>query len=334
MLFLNLVICSLVKILIVVVPLIVSIAYLTLAERKVLAAIQLRKRPNVVRFYGLIQPLADGLKLVLKETIIPSHANYVIFLLAPVVCLTLALVGWVVIPFGEGLVISDLNIGILYLFAVSSLGIYAVLCSGWASNSKYAFLGSLRSTAQMISYEVSIGLILISLIIVAGTLNLTELILIQESVWFIFPFWPCFLMFYVSSLAETNRPPFDLPESESELVSGYNVEYSSITFALFFLGEYCHIILMSVMSALVFLGRWVSPLGFVPFIWLPDIAWLVVKSLLVSFRFLWVRSALPRMRFDQLMYLCWKSYLPLSLAIVLFTSGLLVGFDCYPSMQY
>ena len=321
-----------IKLLIIVVPLILSIAYLTLVERKVLGAIQLRKGPNVVGLFGLLQPLTDGIKLLFKETIIPTHANYIIFLISPIICFTLALLGWAVIPFGLGLFISDLNIGVLYIFVISSLGTYSILCSGWASNSKYAFLGALRSTAQMISYEVSIGLIIISLLLFVGSLNLTQIVLQQTNIWFIFPLFPCFIMFWISTLAETNRPPFDLPESESELVSGYNVEYSSITFALFFLGEYCHIIFMSFFITILFFGGWLAPLSITILNWIPSIIWLIIKSILVMFSFIWIRSALPRMRFDQLMFLCWKSFLPLSFIFVLWYANIIWFFDFLPTL--
>lgn len=324
-----------IKILTILVPLLISIAYLTLAERKVLGYIQCRKGPNVVGIYGLLQPIADGFKLFTKEIIIPNHANFFIYILAPILSLTLALIAWGVIPYSEGVVLSDLGVGILYLFAVSSISVYAILMSGWASNSKYAFLGAIRAAAQMISYEVSIGLIIISVVLCVGSLNLTKIVLTQEAVWFILPLFPIALMFFVSALAETNRVPFDLTEGESELVSGFNVEYSSMSFALFFLAEYCHIILMSAFGVILFFGGWLSPFeGY--FIYnafdvnLVNYWWLGAKIAILIFLFIWIRATYPRIRYDQLMALLWKSYLPLSLAFVMLVSGVLIGFDALP----
>lgn len=293
---------------------------------------QLRMGPQVVGVWGVLQPFADAVKLFGKETILPTHANLIIFWIAPILSLFLALVGWGVIPYGTGIVLADLNIGILYLFAVSSLGVYAVLCSGWASNSKYPFLGALRASAQMISYEVSIGLIILTVVLAAGSLNLTEIVLAQRYIWYIIPLFPACIMFFISSLAETFRPPFDLPESESELVSGYNTEYSALNFGLFFLAEYSHIILMSFFNALLFLGGWLPPLSIAPFTWIPEIVWLSIKVSFYVFCFVWTRASLPRIRFDQLMYLGWKSYLPLSLAYFLFIAGILIGFDYVPPL--
>lgn len=317
-------------------PLLISIAYVTLAERKVLGYIQCRKGPNVVGLYGLLQPIADGLKLFTKEIIIPNHANIFIYILAPVLSLTLAFIAWGVIPYSEGLVLSDLGLGILYLFAVSSISVYAILMSGWSSNSKYAFLGAIRAAAQMISYEVSIGLIIISVVLCVGSLNLIEIVIIQKSIWFIIPFFPVALMFFVSALAETNRVPFDLTEGESELVSGFNVEYSSMSFALFFLAEYCHIILMSAFGVILFLGGWLFPFEWNSFLsispkdfsasWVNP-AWLGGKIAILIFLFIWVRASYPRIRYDQLMALLWKSYLPLSLAFVILVSGALIGIN-------
>lgn len=322
------------KILIILIPLLVSIAYLTLAERKVLGYIQCRKGPNVIGIYGLLQPLADGLKLFTKEIIIPNHANMFIYILAPILSLTLALVAWGAIPYGQGIVLSDLGIGVLYLFAVSSISVYAVLMSGWASNSKYAFLGAIRAAAQMISYEVSIGLIIISVVLCVGSLNLTKIILTQIDIWFIIPLFPAAIMFFVSALAETNRVPFDLTEGESELVSGFNVEYSSMSFALFFLAEYCHIILMSTFGVILFFGGWLRPLGGIGLItnweYLYNLIWFGIKIAIIIFFFIWVRASYPRIRYDQLMALLWKSYLPLSLAFVILVSGALIGFNALP----
>lgn len=319
---------GIIKALVIIVPLLIGVAYLTLAERKVLASMQIRKGPNVVGVFGLLQPLADGLKLFAKETILPTHANIVIFVLAPIVAFTLSLISWAVIPYGEGAVVSDLNIGILYLFAVSSISVYSILMSGWASNSKYAFFGAIRAAAQMISYEVSIGLIILSVVLCVGDLNITSIVLAQKEIWFIVPLFPAFIMFFVSALAETNRAPFDLTEGESELVSGYNVEYSAMTFALFFLAEYAHIILMSLLTAILFFGGWLPPLSFLSFI--PAPIWLAIKTTFFVFVFIWVRATFPRMRYDQLMQLLWKSYLPLSLGFLVLVASILLTFNGLP----
>ena len=324
--FLN-VLDGLVSFLLLIVPLLLAVAYLTLMERKVIGAIQRRKGPNVVGFAGLLQPLADGLKLFLKETILPSHSNKFLFIFAPVLTFLLSLLGWIIIPFSKGMVFSDLNVGMLYLFAVSSLGVYGIIIAGWSSNSKYAFLGALRSAAQMVSYEVSIGLILISVILCSNSLNLTDIVLSQKEVWYLIPLFPSFLMFFISSLAETNRPPFDLPEAEAELVSGYNVEYSSMTFALFFIGEYANIILMSSLSVIFFLGGWLPLFSFWPFNLIPGVVWFALKLLFVLFVFIWVRAAFPRYRYDQLMRLGWKIFLPLSLGWVIFISSIILIFE-------
>lgn len=303
---------SIAKILGLVVPLLVAVAYLTLAERKVMASMQRRKGPNVVGFFGILQPLADGLKLLIKEPVLPSSANTVVFLAAPVVTFLLALISWAVIPFGEGMVLSDLDIGMLYIFAISSLGVYGVIMAGWSSNSKYAFLGALRSTAQMVSYEVSLGLIIITVLMCVGSLNLSEIVLAQEEVWFAVPLFPLLLLFFISCLAETNRAPFDLPEAEAELVAGYNVEYSSMGFALFFLGEYANMIMMSVLCVILFLGGWLPPLSLTIFYWIPGSFWLGIKTIFFLFLYIWVRAAFPRYRYDQLMRLGWKVFLPLA----------------------
>jgi NADH-quinone oxidoreductase subunit H len=310
-----------------VVPLLIAVAYLTLYERKIMAAMQQRRGPSVVGVLGLLQPLADGLKLFLKESILPTTANTVVFILAPVLTFTLAIASWGVIPFGEGLVFADIHLGVMYLFAVSGVGVYGIITAGWSSNTKYAFLGSLRSAAQMISYEVSLGLILICVLLCAGSLNLTEIVLAQKEVWFVFPLYPLFLMFFISSLAETNRAPFDLPEAEAELVSGYNVEYAAMGFALFFLGEYSNMVLMSSLTTIFFLGGWLAPFACVPFILVPGCVWFGVKVALVLFVFVWVRAAFPRYRYDQLMRLGWKVFLPIALGWVVFTAGILLAFQ-------
>jgi NADH-quinone oxidoreductase subunit H len=307
------------------VPLLVAIAYLTYAERKVIAAMQLRQGPMVVGPMGLLQPIADGLKLLVKETVLPSGANKVVFLLAPVVTFALALIGWAVIPFGEGLVLADINVGILYLLAISSLGVYGIIMAGWASNSRYAFLGALRSAAQMVSYEIAIGLIIINVLITVGSLNLSDIVRAQEHLWFFIPHFPMFAIFVASILAETNRHPFDLPEAEAELVAGYNVEYSSMAFALFFLGEYGNMILMSAICAILFLGGWLPPFHIPPFTWLPGPIWFFLKIAFVLFIFIWARATLPRYRYDQLMRLGWKVFLPASLLWIVVTSGFLVA---------
>ncbi len=317
-------------ILLIAVPLILSVAYLTYAERKVIAAMQLRKGPNVVGPFGLLQPIADGLKLMHKETIIPTKASPVVFVIAPLLTFTLSLMAWAVIPFDEGWVLSNINVGILYLLAISSLGVYGVIMAGWASNSKYAFMGALRSAAQMVSYEVSIGLVIITVLLCVGSLNLTDIVMAQKKVWFVFPLLPMAVVFMVSILAETNRAPFDLPEAEAELVSGYNVEYSSITFALFFLGEYANMILMSAIATTLFLGGWLPIADIPPFNWIPGFVWFVGKVAFVLFIFLWVRASFPRYRYDQLMRLGWKVFLPLTLLWVVLTSGVLLAFDLLP----
>ncbi len=313
------------------IPLLLGVAYLTYAERKIIAAMQLRQGPMVVGPYGLLQPIADAVKLLFKETVIPSGANRVVFLLAPMVTFTLALIGWAVMPFDVGVVVADINVGILYLLAISSLGVYGVIMAGWASNSKYAFLGALRSSAQMISYEISIGFILITVLMTAGTLNLTGVVLAQAGLWYVIPHFPMFMIFVASILAETNRHPFDLPEAEAELVSGYNVEYSSMAFALFFLGEYANMILMSAICSILFLGGWLPPFDVAPFTWVPGPIWFILKICLVLFVFIWARATLPRYRYDQLMRLGWKVFLPLSLIWVVLTAGVLVTFDMLPA---
>ena len=320
-----------IKILLLVVPLLIGVAYLTYAERKVIAAMHLRRGPNVVGPYGLLQPIADGMKLFFKETIIPTGANKVVFLVAPMLTFSLALIAWAVIPVGNGLVIANINVGVLYLFAISSLGVYGVLMAGWSSNSKYAFLGGLRSAAQMVSYEVSMGFIIITVLLVAGSLNLSDIVRAQqETIWFVVPLFPMAIIFFITTLAETNRHPFDMPEAEAELVSGYNVEYSAMTFALFFLGEYANMILMAGMTTILFLGGWLPILDVAPFNWIPGPIWFALKMAFVLFIFLWVRATFPRYRYDQVMRLGWKVFLPISLAAVVIVGGIVVTFDINP----
>ncbi len=320
------------QILAVSIPLLIGVAYLTLAERRVIGFMQLRKGPNVVGPFGMFQPFADALKLMAKETILPAGADKVVFLIAPMLTFVLALVAWAVIPFGDGLVLANINVGILYLFAISSLGVYGVIMAGWASNSKYAFLGALRSAAQMVSYEVSMGLVIINVLLCVGSLNLSNIIEAQRDMWFFLPLFPMFIVFFISTLAETNRAPFDLPEGESELVAGYFVEYSSMSFALFFLGEYANMILMSGMTTVLFLGGWLPPLDIAPFNLIPGPIWFVLKICLVLFVFLWVRATTPRYRYDQLMRLGWKIFLPFSLLYVVATAGFLVATDSLPTI--
>lgn len=325
------IITTLLKILSIVVPLLISVAYFTIAERKIMGAIQRRRGPNVVGFIGLLQPLADGLKLFAKETTLPSSANTSIFLLAPSLSFVLSLIGWSIIPFSEGIVICDLNLGVLYLFAISSLNVYGILFAGWSSNSKYAFLGALRSAAQMISYEISIGFTALNIVACAGSFNLSAIVLAQKKIWFVIPLLPIFIIFYISMLAETNRHPFDLPEAEAELVSGYNVEYSAMTFALFFLSEYANMLLMSLFGAILFLGGWLPPLNNFYFNLIPSTFWLSLKIILGVTFFIVTRATLPRYRYDQLMYLGWKCFLPLTIGYLMFTLGLLISFNWLPN---
>jgi NADH-quinone oxidoreductase subunit H len=322
---------AILKILSIIVPLLISVAYFTIAERKIMGAMQRRRGPNVVGFIGLMQPFADGLKLFVKETTLPTSANSGIFLLAPSLTFTLSLIAWAVIPFAEGIVLCDINLGVLYLFAISSLNVYGILFAGWSSNSKYAYLGALRSAAQMISYEISISLTVLNVIICAGSANLNTIVLTQNAVWFLIPLLPIFIIFYVSMLAETNRHPFDLPEAEAELVSGYNVEYSAMTFALFFLGEYANMLLMSTFSALLFLGGWLPPLDIFLFNIIPGPLWLSLKICLGVTFFIITRATLPRYRYDQLMQLGWKCFLPLTLGYLLFSTGILISFNWLPT---
>jgi NADH-quinone oxidoreductase subunit H len=318
------------QILLVTIPLLLAVAMLTYAERKVIGAIQLRKGPNVVGPFGLFQPFADALKLLTKETIVPTGANRIVFMMAPMLTLLLSLVAWAVIPFDAGWVIADINVGILYLFAISSLGVYGIIMAGWASNSKYAFLGAMRSAAQMVSYEVSIGFVIITVLLCVGSLNLSDIVNAQKNMWFFIPLFPMFVIFFVSALAETNRSPFDLPEGESEIVAGYFVEYSSMSFAMFFLGEYAAMILMSGMTSILFLGGWLPPFDIAPFNWIPGIVWFALKTALCLFVFLWVRATMPRYRYDQLMRLGWKIFLPFSLFWVVATAGVLMATGWIP----
>ena len=326
----TLVTSLLLKIIVLTVPLLLGVAFLTLAERKIMASMQRRKGPNVTGIFGIFQPIADGLKLLIKEPVLPSSANLVIFLFAPVLTFMLSQVAWAVVPFGPGLVLADVNVGLLYLFAISSLGVYGIITAGWSSNSKYAFLGSLRSAAQMVSYEVSIGLILITVLLCTGSANLSEVVMAQTHIWYCIPLFPLLVMFFISCLAETNRAPFDLPEAEAELVAGYNVEYSSMGFALFFLGEYANMIVMSSLCVIFFLGGWLPPFDYAVFYWIPGAFWFGFKVILFLFVFVWVRAAFPRYRYDQLMRLGWKVLLPLSLAWVVLVAGILLSFDWLP----
>ena len=305
------------------VPVLIAVAYLTWAERKVLAAMQMRRGPNVVGPFGLLQPFADAIKMLMKETIVPSGASRLLFLAAPMLTFTLAMLAWAVIPVNDGWAIADINVGILYLFAISSLGVYGIIIAGWASNSKYAFLGALRSAAQMVSYEVSIGFVIVTVLLCVGSLNLTEIVRAQTNLWFAIPLFPMFVIFFISALAETNRAPFDLPEGESELVAGFFVEYSSMSFALFFLGEYANMILMSALTTILFLGGWLPPLAIEPLTWVPGPVWFALKVAFVLFVFIWVRATFPRYRYDQLMRLGWKVFLPFSLVWLVLTAGFL-----------
>lgn len=318
------------QIMAVVVPILISVAFLVYAERKVLASIQLRRGPNVVGPFGLLQSFADALKLITKENIIPSGSSKIVFILAPIITMVLSLAGWAVIPFAPGLVVSDINVGIMYLFAVSSLGVYGVIMAGWASNSQYPFLGALRSAAQMVSYEVSIGFVIITVLLCVGSLNLTKIVEAQQTVWFAIPLLPMFIIFFISALAETNRLPFDLPEDESTLVAGFFTEYSSASFVLFFLAEYASMILMSAMTVILFMGGWLPPFDIFPFNIVPGVIWFTLKIIFILFLFLWVRGTFPRYRYDQLMRLGWKIFLPLSLFWVVLTAGFLVMFDMVP----
>ena len=318
------------KILFLVIPILVSVAMIVWLDRRVWGLVQKRRGPNVVGPFGLLQTLADALKYIFKEIIIPASANKTIFILAPIITMTLALVAWAVIPLSETLVLSDINVGILYLFAISSLGVYGIIMGGWASNSKYPFLGAIRSAAQMVSYEVSIGIIIINVLLCVGSLNLNDIVLAQKNLWYVIPLFPMFVVFFISALAETNRPPFDLPEAEAELVAGYQTEYSGMMYAMFWLGEYANILLMCAMGAILFLGGWLSPLEIYPFTIVPGPLWLVLKILLLFLLFALVKAIVPRYRYDQLMKLGWKVFLPLSLIWVVLTASYLFYFNLLP----
>jgi len=318
------------RILFLLIPVLVSVAMIVWLDRRVWAFVQKRKGPNIVGPFGLLQSLADAIKYMFKEIIVPASANKVIFILAPIVTMTLALISWAVIPFNEYLVISNINVGILYLFGVSSLGVYGIIMGGWASNSKYPFLGAIRSAAQMVSYEVSIGIIIINVLLCVGSLNLTDIVLAQENIWFIIPLFPMFVIFFISALAETNRPPFDLPEAEAELVAGYQTEYSGMMYAMFWLGEYANILLMCAMGSILFLGGWLSPIDLYPFNLIPGPLWMILKILLLFILFSLVKAIVPRYRYDQLMKLGWKIFLPLSLVWVIITASYLIYFDMLP----
>ena len=328
--YLSIVFEQVYKILFLLVPVLVSVAMIVWLDRRVWAFVQKRQGPNVVGPFGLLQSLADALKYIFKEMIIPSSSNKVIFILAPIVTMTLALIAWAVIPFGATQVIADINVGILYLFAVSSLGVYGIIMGGWASNSKYPFLGAIRSAAQMVSYEVSIGVIIINVLLCVGSLNLNDIVLAQKTIWYVIPLFPMFVIFFISALAETNRPPFDLPEAEAELVAGYQTEYSGMMYAMFWLGEYANILLMCAMGAILFLGGWLSPLEIYPFTLVPGAIWLILKILLLFFLFALVKAIVPRYRYDQLMRLGWKVFLPFSLIWVVLTSSYLFYFNLLP----
>lgn len=325
------IIIIIIKVLVIIIPALIAVAFFTVAERKIMGAIQRRRGPNVIGFMGLLQALADGLKLFVKETTLPSNSNLVVFILAPMISFILSLISWAVIPFSYKLVVADINLGVLYLFAISSLNVYGILLAGWSSNSKYSYLGALRSAAQMISYEISIGFIVLTTVLCAGSFNLSNIVIAQTKIYFIIPLLPMFILFYISMLAETNRHPFDLPEAEAELVSGYNVEYSAMTFALFFLAEYSNMLLMSAFSSILFLGGWLPIFNIFPLYLFPGSFWLSLKISLGVVFFILTRATLPRYRYDQLMQLGWKSFLPLSISFMLLTSSILICFNWLPN---
>ena len=329
--YLSIIFLETYKILFLLIPVLVSVAMVVWLDRRIWAFVQKRQGPNVVGPFGLLQSLADALKYMFKEVIIPSSSNKVIFILAPIVTMTLALISWAVIPFSATQVLADINVGILYLFAVSSLGVYGIIMGGWASNSKYPFLGAIRSAAQMVSYEVSIGVIIINVLLCVGSLNLNDIVMAQENLWFVIPLFPMFVIFFISALAETNRPPFDLPEAEAELVAGYQTEYSGMMYAMFWLGEYANILLMCAMGSVLFLGGWLSPIDLFPFNVIPGAIWLILKILLLFILFALVKAIVPRYRYDQLMRLGWKIFLPLSLAWVVLTASFLFYFNLLPT---
>ena len=330
--YIDLVFEEVYKILFLLVPVLVSVAMIVWLDRRVWAFVQKRQGPNVVGPFGLLQSLADALKYIFKEIIIPASSNKIIFILAPIITMTLALIAWAVIPFGEDQVLANINVGILYIFAVSSLGVYGIIMGGWASNSKYPFLGSIRSAAQMVSYEVSIGIIIINVLLCVGSLNLSDIVLAQQNIWFIIPLFPMFVIFFISALAETNRPPFDLPEAEAELVAGYQTEYSGMMYAMFWLGEYANILLMCALGSILFLGGWLSPIDLYPFNLVPGALWLILKILLLFILFALVKAVVPRYRYDQLMRLGWKIFLPFSLTYVVLTASYLFYFNLLPTL--
>ena len=330
--YINLVFEEVYKIIFLLVPVLVSVAMIVWLDRRVWAFVQKRQGPNVVGPFGLLQSLADALKYIFKEIIIPASSNKIIFILAPIITMTLALIAWAVIPFGENQVLANINVGILYIFAVSSLGVYGIIMGGWASNSKYPFLGSIRSAAQMVSYEVSIGIIIINVLLCVGSLNLSDIVLAQQNIWFIIPLFPMFVIFFISALAETNRPPFDLPEAEAELVAGYQTEYSGMMYAMFWLGEYANILLMCALGSILFLGGWLSPIDLYPFNLIPGAIWLILKILLLFILFALVKAVVPRYRYDQLMRLGWKIFLPFSLTYVVLTASYLFYFNLLPTL--
>ena len=328
--YINLLFSEIYKILYVLIPVLVSVAMIVWLDRRIWAFVQKRRGPNVVGPFGLFQTLADALKYIFKEIIIPASSNKIIFILAPIVTMTLALIAWAVIPFSKDYVLADINVGILYIFAISSLGVYGIIMGGWASNSKYPFLGSIRSAAQMVSYEVSIGVIIINVLLCVGSLNLSDIVLAQEKIWFVIPLFPMFVIFFISSLAETNRPPFDLPEAEAELVAGYQTEYSGMMYAMFWLGEYANILLMCALGSILFLGGWLAPMDIPLFDMVPPPLWLILKILFLFVLFALIKAIVPRYRYDQLMRLGWKVFLPFSLIWVVLTSGYLLYFDLLP----
>ena len=330
--YLNILFSETYKILFLLLPLLTAVAMIVWLDRRVWAFVQKRKGPNVVGPFGLLQSLADALKYIFKEIIIPASSNKIVFILAPIITMTLALISWAVIPFSENYVLADINVGILYLFAVSSLGVYGIIMGGWSSNSKYPFLGAIRSAAQMVSYEVSIGVIIINVLLCVGSLNLTDIVMAQKKIWFIIPLFPMFVIFFISALAETNRPPFDLPEAEAELVAGYQTEYSGMMYAMFWLGEYANILLMCAMGSILFLGGWLSPINIYPFDLVPAPMWFIIKILLLFLLFALVKAVVPRYRYDQLMKLGWKIFLPFSLIWVVLTAGYLLYFDLLPKV--